>query len=157
MNPITQEVHEAIVRNLPQAVGATLQERLKKADADAAELVRAQSLNAELARKVDEANAKILQQMEQLKKHQALDAREAAVAERERSAELAEMRIKLEAAAGNAQFAREVALGLVRNTEYRHSIFESQTNRALAVPQGGMIQQAYGTEAKTVTTDTKAT
>jgi len=153
---ITQEIQDAIARNLPQAVGDALQKRLRQADSDAASIVELRSTIEANKSVIARLNDRVASLDSDLSAHKNLAEREAAVAERERNANVAELQIKLAAAASNAEFARSVAMGLVRNTEYRQSVFESHTNRAMPVPQGGAIMSTYNTETSNVSTERKA-
>lgn len=54
-----------------------------------------------------------------------LNMREAELASRERALENTLLRTQLDAAQQNAEFAKSVAMGLVRNTEYRNTVFTS--------------------------------
>jgi hypothetical protein len=149
-----QEINEIIAKNMPQAVGEQLRKRLEQADRDSEK-------NKQYSTLLDTQRAQITQLMGEvgelkakLDAHAALEKREAEVSARERAAENQALRTELEAHKGNAEFARSVAMGLVRNIEYRNSVYESQTHRAMAVPQGGMVQNAYNPEI-TSRTDTQ--
>lgn len=132
---IEQEIKDAVSKHLPQALGEALQLRLKKADEDAQSVTRLQS-DIETIRR---ANMTLLNEVDSLKeqmhKHASLAAREAAVAKREHDADLAELRVQLEAAKGNGQFARDVAMGLVRNIEYRQAVMRAENGM---VPMPGV-------------------
>lgn len=134
MSTIEQELKDTISRHLPQQVGDALQERLKKADRDAED-------NAKLQLKINDLNAKLSERdvtigdlRDELKEHADLAQREIAVEARERAAEVAELKIRLAAAEGNTQFAKDVALGLVRNIEYRSGAL---TNRESEIAMPG--------------------
>lgn len=145
------EINQIIAKNLPQAVGDELRKRLEQADRDAL-LLKSAVTNQE-AQRVEIASLKeqLAAHAAKLSLHGDLAKREADVAARERGAENQALRIELEAHKGNAQFARDVAMGLVRNTEFRNSVHENHNGRALAVPNGGMVQHAYNTESSSRT------
>lgn len=145
------EINEIIAKNMPQAVGDELRKRLEQADRDAI-LLKTAVANQE-AQRVEIASLKeqLSAHATKLSLHDDLATREAEVAARERGAENQALRIELEAHKGNAQFARDVALGLVRNTEFRNSVHESHNGRAMPVAQGGTVMHAYNTESSSRT------
>ena len=134
------EMKEAIGKHLPQAVGDVLQDRLKKADADAALVVSQKERLDNLLEQIRELEAKVSAANKELEKHGALAAREAAVAEKERLADIAALKVQLEAAQGNTEFAKEVALGLVRNSEFRRQVFDNHYTQEPIVPAGSSYQ-----------------
>lgn len=119
---ITQDIQDAINKNLPQAVGDTLRERLDQADRDNADLTKLRVRYEQLKKDHDALCHRIEALDDELKKHVVLDAREQVVSKRERDADLHAMTVRATAAESNAEFARNVALGLVRNTEYRQNL-----------------------------------
>lgn len=152
------EIKEAISKHLPQAVGDVLQERLKKADLDAQQIEKYRALLDE-QRVIHASDIKTIATLqEELQKHTALAKREEAIAIRERNAEILELKTKLEAANANSVFARDVALGLVRNIEYRRSVFDSEDRSEPIIPPGSSYQQgtANSHNTRTTTTDSVA-
>lgn len=153
---MNQEIRDAIERNLPQALGSALQDRLKKAGDDAAEVQRLRGVVQEKDAKIVSLMAETADLNNQLARHESLDKREADIAKRERDAENASLKIQLEAAQVNATFARGVALGLVRNIEYRNSVHRSESG-SLPVPgSNGGYPTTMPTQS-TVTTTTENT
>lgn len=118
-----KEILEIISKNLPAQVGDTLKQRLEQAtylEGKVKELENEKVRQAQL----------ITTLQTEASKHQAISVREANVSAREEKVykEEVEMRIKtlevqLAAAAEKTQFAKDVALGLVRNIEYRKEAF----------------------------------
>lgn len=155
---LEQEMKEAIGKHLPQAVGDVLQERLKQADADAAMVVTQKERLDNLVGQIRDLEGKLNAANEELKKHGALATREAAVAEKERNAEIAALKVQLEAANSNTQFAKDVALGLVRNTEFRRNVFDSESTSTPIIPEGSGYQAgtACGSASRTVSDTTAA-
>jgi HEPN domain-containing protein len=137
---LEQELKDAVAKHLPQAVGEALQARLKQADADAARVESQKSLLGELRGQIDELNKQVRAQKDEISKHIALASREAAVDLRERAAEVSMLTIKLEAANGNTTFARDVAMGLVRNTDFRRTVFDSEYSSTPIIPTGASHQ-----------------
>ena len=155
---LDQDLKEAIGKHLPQAAGELLQERLKQADADAAMVVTQKERLDNLLGQIRDLEGKLNAANEELKKHGALATREAAVAEKERNAEIAALKVQLEAANSNTQFAKDVALGLVRNTEFRRNVFDSESTSTPIIPEGFGYQSgtACGSASRTVSDTTAA-
>lgn len=153
---LTNELQEAINKNLPSMVGEQLVKRLDEADRDRTELQAAKALTARQAQTNGELLQHLKEAQEALAKHTEIDVRETAIKDRERLAEAAELRTRLDCAEKSAQFARDVALGLVRNTEFRRDVFNSNNGRQIAVPSGGYVG-AGGTEnsSTSITEQTK--
>ena len=123
---IENDLKELLTKHLPQATSDALQERLRQADADKATVERQKEQISGLNTQIKELQAQFNNASDELKKHGALATREAAVAEKERNADIAALKVQLEAAQGNTQFAKDVAMGLVRNTEFRRHVFDSE-------------------------------
>lgn len=152
------EMKEAIGKHLPQAVGDVLQERLKQADIDAATVERQKEQVATLIAKMAELEAKLRTANEEVGKHIALNKREEEISTRERNAEIASLKVELEASRGNTKFAQEVAMGLVRNTEYRRNVFDNENTSTPIIPEGSGYQagSACGSANRTVSDTTAA-
>jgi len=151
---LTNELQEAINKNLPSMVGEELVKRLEQADEDKRKVEQLTLSNQSMLGDFRRAQAEADALRADLKKHETLAVREAAVAEAERGLEVRMLKHQLEVSDGNVKFARDVAMGLVRNTEFKRDVFTSQNNRAMPVPQGGMVLQSYSTETNsTVTTE----
>jgi len=151
---IEQDIKDAVAKHLPQTLGEELQKRLKRADEDALKLKSTEDHASLIAKELSAANAKITELEQRLGRHLALSEREQAVVERERNAEIADLKFKLESANSNTQFARDVALGLVRNAEYRETVHQS-ASRSDPVVQNGYIQSAAGSSSETATKTTQ--
>lgn len=137
---IETEIKDAIGKHLPQQVSEVLQERLKQADIDATTIVTQKDKLGSLAAKVSDLEAQLRTANEELKKHGALAVREAAVVEKERNADIAALKVQLEASQGNTAFAKELALGLVRNTEFRRQVFDNHYTQEPIIPPGSTYQ-----------------
>jgi hypothetical protein len=126
---LEQDIRDSISKNLSAEMGAVLKERLEKAEHDEREVVR---LKAQVDK--DANKYAVLLQLnadlqEQLKVHAALDVREVAIATRERNLEITELQVMLKEANARADFTKDVALGLVRNIEYRQSVHVAERGR----------------------------
>jgi hypothetical protein len=65
-----------------------------------------------------------------------LEERESKVIEAEREQRVVNLTVQLAAEADKSAFAKQVALGLVRNTEYRKFIYDSETQTGYQGPNG---------------------
>lgn len=135
---IEQEISDAIEKNLPSMLGTKLRERLEQADKDAAELGQFKKLHVTQGDQNQRLRDQVSALQEQLNQHKALDIRENEVAARERDAEIAGLKVQLNAEQRMSQYARDVAMGLVRNVEYRKSVFE---NGMTPISQNGCVMQ----------------
>lgn len=154
---IEEDLKSVIEKSLPSAVGAVLQERLKRAEDDARKV---EYLTSEV-KTIREANFEHISSNKQLKAqltaHAALEEREKAVAEREYKVDLYQANVQLEAAKANTQFAKDVALGLVRNVEYRNSVGETAYKQVNNAPVGQYPCWVQGpSDSKTSVTDSLA-
>lgn len=122
---IEQDLQEVINKNLPQAAGELLQQRLAQADRDAARVKDLETTRDKNAERIGQLDKQVSELRAKLAEHEAIDVREAAVAARENAAEIEALKVQLAAAHTNTAFAKDIALGLVRNVEYRSSVFSN--------------------------------
>lgn len=153
---LSAEIKAAIDKDLPNQIGQTLKERLEKADKDAELLAGANERADRYEKERDTARGQLASAKEELSKHAALAAREAAVEKRERGAEIAELKVQLAAAQGNTEFARGVAMGLVRNIEFRNNSFQNSSD-SVPVTNGGYTQLQTATHSNNVNETRSAT
>lgn len=145
-----QELKQLIEKNLPAQVGQVLQERLLKADRDAAEVERLKmQLDGEVKEKVD-LQVRLLHQDEVLQLEKDTKERLDDIKERERELDLERLKYQLEVEKEKSEFAKNVALGLVRNTEYRNTVNRSGF---IPVPSGqyGVLNQSFNETTDTIT------
>ena len=119
------EIQEAIKKSLPNQVGEALKERLAQADRDAKEV---KLLNDKIndwikLREEDKKTIEAYRKFEE--RNSKLEEREKAVAEQERNLKLQTLEYQLNSEKEKTQFSKEVVMGLVRNTEYRTTVFSS--------------------------------
>lgn len=138
---LAQDITEQIKKNLPAQLSEVLQQELKEGREAKAELIKSKENNASLNRERENLRRDILNLEISLKAAGDMKAREDAVAKREQAAELEALKVQLNAANASTQFVKEVALGLVRNTEFRENNFRS-TNTPVMIPSpgGGYVQ-----------------
>ncbi len=127
MNEITNEIQEILKKNLPQQVGEVLQSRLKQADSDASELVKHKGYVTDRDEAIKKLQAEIQKYMAFDTRNAELEKREKAVAVKENEMSIKELTYQLESEKDKTKFSREVAMGLVRNVEYRKSLFDTQS------------------------------
>lgn len=126
-----QEIQEIIKKNLPAQVGEILQKRLEQAESDYRSLQN-------LKEKMLSLDEQIIRLNEEISKYKAFDSRnslleirEKLVSEQERNLKIETLEFQLQAEKEKTQFSKDVALGLVRNTEYKRSFMDNKT-----VPEG---------------------
>jgi hypothetical protein len=121
-----EEIRLIIQKNLPAEVGAVLKERLEKAEQDERSLENLKSVNEALQKREKELLAEIEKYKKFDERNKELDAREQQLGVRIRDFEVLKLNYELAAEKDKTQFAKDVALGLVRNSEYRKQVFDSE-------------------------------
>lgn len=144
MNP---EIKAIIEKNLPAEVGTTLKTVLEKAAQDA-ETVKLQ------VQRINTLEQGVLKQEETIKNYQKQDERNAKlgerekiVSEKERNLEIETLKFQLAAEKEKTSFSKEVALGLVRNIEYRNHIYDTQTGSGYYNQQGMWVAPTEATKS----------
>ena len=120
---------DSIQKNLPQAVGETLKEELE-------ELARFRK-NSEVTVKLNSDLLEVRKELANLKRQtdnlwereQALVKKEDDVTCRERDFAMKQLQAQLEREREKVQFCKDIALGLVRNVEYRNEVFTSSNRQ----------------------------
>ncbi len=152
---IAKDISDAIEKQLPAAVGEVLRARLEQADKDAKLAATQKDRIAELLRENTQLQNRVDARDAQLKAHGDLAKRETELAERERNLRVTMLEGQLAAAHDKTKFAQDVALGLVRNVEYRHSVFANSTKQ-VAMPPGGGYTQSMPESSNTTDTSSAA-
>jgi len=123
MIDLQEKIQQAIAQNLPGEVGAALKKRLEQADKDSQDLAAAQAKILSTQSSLDDARRQVAE-------HESLDKRLVTVATREQECREREIELDLtiqksraDSATEMAKFAQDLAMGLVRNTEYRRNRF----------------------------------
>lgn len=150
-----KEIEEIIKKNLPAQVGETLRKTLQQGEQYKAELdVTLGSLEIEKKKVIS-----LSQQVEQYKvndtRNLTLEARELKVREDERNLKVSTLEFQLASEKEKTQFSKEVALSLVRNTEYRKTIFNNENQQGYMGPNGVWVQPTP--ISKNLTEDKSAT
>ena len=120
------EIQEIIKKNLPQQVGDMLKVRLEQAEKDAKKVI-------ELEEKLKQFQTTINEKQSELSAYKLLDERNSKLDEKEQflnkkqhDLDLEILQQKFESEKDKSDFAKSIALGLVRNTEFRKSVFDSE-------------------------------
>jgi len=127
MDATTQEINEIIKKNLPAQVGDVLKQRLAQADAYESDVKHLTGVKVSNEATIIGLESKIKEYEQFDNRNAALDAREKELDNKERNLKIAELEFKLANEKEKTQFSQSVAMGLVRNIEYRKSIFDSET------------------------------
>ena len=130
------EFKAIIEKNLPAQVGDVLKKKLEQADKDAADLSNARRANEDAVKKIEELNKQITDYKKFDERNAALEAREKACDIQERDLKVKTLEYQLQNEKDKTQFSKEVALGLVRNLEYRKNIFDSEIQSGYQGPNG---------------------
>lgn len=139
------EFKAIIEKNLPAQVGDVLKKRLEQAELDAIKVERQIKQLEEKIKTIDDLQDQIRAYMAFDERNSKLEAREKAVDEQERSLKIKTLEYQLESEKGKTEFTKSVALGLVRNTEYKRSLFDSKDSPA-GVDQFGTVRYANATQ-----------
>lgn len=133
------EFKAIIEKNLPAQVGDVLKKRLEQADSDAS---RVKSLDAALLDRdqmIGRLSATIAEYKKLDERNAALEAREKACDTQERDLKVKTLEYQLQSEKDKTQFSKDVALGLVRNAEFRKSVFDNETQASYYDAQGRYI------------------
>lgn len=140
-----------IEKNLPAQVGDVLKKRLEQADADATKVKQLEDQLVNRNQHVTKLEATIADYKKSDERNAALEAREKACDTQERDLKMKTLEYQLQAEKEKTSFSKEVALGLVRNTEFRKDVFDTRSG-----PEGkdqyGNPQYATHTISATETT-----
>jgi hypothetical protein len=140
MSTLEKELQESIKKNLPQQVGETLKLRLDQADADAKQVQSLEKLSLQLSKDLTEAHVKIEEYKLLDKRNSELDSRQKSLEKEERNLQLQRLTYELQAEKDKTEFTKSVALGLVRNLEYRKNTFDNENQAGYNGVNGQWIQ-----------------
>lgn len=124
-NTLSNDVQESIKKNLPQMVGQELQEYISQAELATKALAIAKDTIKELRSEV--ARYKTLDQeyCDMAHRERALEQAEAAIKAKDQALDKHVLEIKLQSMQNERDNATAMAMGLVRNTEFKRSNFSS--------------------------------
>lgn len=134
MDLLTKEYTDIIEKHLPAQVGSVLQTVLKDAEANKARIIQLEDLITDLRRKIDSRDSEIAQYEKKQQLYNNLETRKAELDEFERKLKIEALTYQLNSEKEKSAFCKEVAIGLVRNTEYRKTAYN---NRAEPIVQNG--------------------
>jgi len=149
------EIEEIISKNLPAQVGDVLKQRLTQADALENEVKQLREYKISHEATIKGLRAEIDKYIAFDNRNSALDAREKELAQRELNLGLEILKYQLASEKEKTEFTKTVALGLVRNTEYRKTIFDSEA-QAPFVDANGNWQYPQPTSKNHEETNTKS-
>ena len=138
---LINQLQAILTESLPLHVGEALQKRLKVADD--LEIVLEDHLKTikEKEKLIEKKDEKISKLEDTINAHnditvreREVKAREQAADKREMNAELEKVKYQLEAEKDKTGFTKEVALGLVKNTVYRKTVFDSENQAPYQMP-----------------------
>jgi hypothetical protein len=134
------EIQNIIKKNLPAQVGETLKKRLEQADIDASELKNYKEAVIGRDKTITELTKKIEEYKQFDVRNANIDAREVAVKEEERNMKVKNLEYQLQAEKEKTVLIREVTMGLVRNTEYKKTIFDNESQVGYTDSRGNWVQ-----------------
>jgi CRISPR/Cas system-associated endonuclease Cas3-HD len=134
---LEEEIKASIEKNLPKQVGDTLRKRLEQTDNLEKENAALKE-GIEQSKKLEQVLRNQISDFEKLKMVVTeLNARERALEQRELTLEVTMLKAELESEKSKSEFGFNVALGLVRNTNYRKAVFESTHGPDLPATHSG--------------------
>ncbi len=149
-----KEINDIIKKNLPAEVGSILKQRLEQAETDAETVESQKRQLKENSARFSDLNEQILAYQKLDERNSKLEERERAVENKERSLEIETLKYQLASEKDKTDFSHKVALGLVRNVEYRKNIFDSENAMGYYDQQGKWVEPRN--ESKSHTEEKKA-
>ncbi len=148
---LNKKIQEAIKESLPSQIGDELKKLIEQGKADAQE-VKSLIIACENNRKtIDELNTKLSEYRKLDDRNTAIEAREKAAEVAERKTEIEKLTYQLSSEKEKTEFSKSVALGLVRNIEYRRSLMDN-THEPCGKDQYGNAQYQNKTQNSNETT-----
>ena len=140
MSNTKAEIQAIIKKNLPQEVGDILKQRLEQADEDAKTIITLQE-------HLNSRNLQISVLQEEVRVYQAFDTRnttletrEKVVEDKERNVLIETLRYQLTSEQDKTVFAKSVALGLIRNSDFKTTVFSNESQNGYNDSTGRYIQ-----------------
>lgn len=121
-----EEIKAIIEKNLPAQVGETLKQVLDKGERDAKELDSLKEINQKNVNEIRRLEEVISNYRALDARNSALESREKAASEKEAKFEADQLKYQLQSEKEKTEFVKDVALGLVRNINYRKRVFDSE-------------------------------
>lgn len=135
-----EEFKEIIAKNLPSQVGDALKLRLQEADADKENVKRLQAYEVTLKARIKELEDLTVEYAKKDTEYDKIVSLRKDLEKREFELELTITKNKLENETDKSLFAKNLALGLVRNTAYREQVYKSENAPPFYDSNGVWIQ-----------------
>lgn len=147
---LKQQIADAIDKDLSKQIGDRLKIRLEEADQAEKDLAQSK-LELKIAKDTINRQEKTIEDLNVLKlDRQTLDKKTKDLEKREHDLELTIIKAQLESEKEKSTFGFNVALGLVRNTEFRRHLTDSQTLPSIPGPNGYCTpQNSFQTSTET--------
>lgn len=150
MKNLEEKINEAITNDLPNQIGKALKQKLEEAERND-EMIRNQDvLLKDNKNKISQLNEVINEYKKLDERNLKLDERELSILEMVQNSKVSELEYKLASEKEKTEFSKSVALGLVRNIEYRKDVFNSKTTPT--IDQYGSTQHLSTTDNNNETT-----
>lgn len=134
-----KDIEEIIQKNLPAQVGTVLKNRLEQAEKDAEEVKQQKAYLEERSKEIQAFRVLIEDYKKFDERNLKLEEREKMVTEVERNLKIRELEFQLISEKEKTEFSKSVALGLVRNIEYRKNIFDSENQNSYQDSHGNYV------------------
>lgn len=149
---IQKDIAKAIKKDLPNQVGEQLQELLAQGERDAKAVKdQADQINKRIIEE-DKLRKKIDELLELKHRSSGLDSRESDLNDQEDNLKVAMLEVKLEEANKRADMVKDFTSGLVRNTEFKETVFSNSFTNARNTPQGYHDAESSNTDTTTTKT-----
>lgn len=145
---LESKISKAIAESLPAQLGEELRKQLELIPVLKNEVEQLMEQNNFFRSDLNAAREKLIKDQEEISKNAHLSLREKEIIDLETRFEIAKLNYQLEAEKDKSSFAKSVALGLVRNAEYRTSIMENK-NTPVGMDQYGNPRSVYSTDSRT--------
>ena len=133
---LEKELNEIIKKSLPQHVGETLRERLEQANKDEEENKSLKEELAENYEKISEQRSIIEEYKKFYERNKYLNRREKELEAGLIKLEIETLKYQLETEKEKTDFTKIIALGLVRNTQYKKTIFDTENKGGVPMQDG---------------------
>jgi uncharacterized protein YdcH (DUF465 family) len=141
------KIEKAITESLPAQVGEVLRKQLERIPILEANNEKLEYKWEEACKQIKELNSENSKYREIISKHGQLDHREAEINKMERFFEVEQLKYQLQAEKEKTEFTKSVALGLVRNIEYRNNVMETK-NVVAGIDQYGTPRTVFVADNK---------
>lgn len=136
---MNSEIQDIIKKNLPEHVGQVLKDRLEQAEKDASDVKTLKQMVAERDNDLDSLKKIIAEYKEKDSRNAGLDAREAVLNAKETKFEVESLKVQLESEKHKSEFAESLAMGLVKNTTYKSTVFKNNTENGYTDRDGRWV------------------